>query len=131
MQVLEKLEKGALSAMHSQVLILDEIAGLRKTIEETSKRKSRKRKYIQHQGTLTVAEGSQLATLKGVGRQQKGKQSSSSSRAVAGPSTTRRCGKCGKTGHNARTCNKVEEEVLESDASTQYIFSSSDCEVSQ
>jgi len=128
MQVLEKLEKGALATACSHALILEELAGLRKTIEETTKRKSRKRKYIQSQGTLTVAEGSQLAAEKRVGGQKKGKQPSDRGAAAAGPSTTRRCGKCGETGHNARTCRKVEEEASESEASTQYIFSSSDCE---
>lgn len=125
MQVLEKLEKGALSAMHSQVLVLDEIAGLRKTIEETTKRKSRKRRYIQDQGSLTVAEGSQLATHKDAGGQEKGKQLLGTSQAAAGPSTQRRCGICRQPGHNARTCQGFEEEESESDASTQCIFSSS------
>ena len=29
--------------------------------------------------------------------------------AEAGPATQRRCGNCGKTGHNVRTCQEVEE----------------------
>jgi hypothetical protein len=32
----------------------------------------------------------------------------------------RRCGNCGKTGHNARTCQKDVEKDSESDAATSY-----------
>ena len=35
-------------------------------------------------------------------------------------STVRRCGNCGGTGHNARTCQKDTEVSSESDISTQY-----------
>ena len=35
----------------------------------------------------------------------------------------RRCGNCGGTGHNARTCKKDAEVSSESDASTTYIGS--------
>ncbi|KAF1828341.1 hypothetical protein BDW02DRAFT_574951 [Decorospora gaudefroyi] len=37
--------------------------------------------------------------------------------------TQRRCGNCGKTGHNARTCQKDEEEASESNASESYASS--------
>ena len=46
-QILEKLKKGTLSTIYSQVLVLNEIIGLYKTIKETIKQKLRKRKYIQ------------------------------------------------------------------------------------
>jgi len=35
----------------------------------------------------------------------------------------RRCGNCGQTGHNARTCRKDIEASSESDASTTYVGS--------
>jgi hypothetical protein len=35
----------------------------------------------------------------------------------------RRCGNCGRTGHNARTCRKDIEASSESDASTTYVGS--------
>ena len=34
-----------------------------------------------------------------------------------------RCGNCGRTGHNARTCQEDTEEDSESDASVLYIAS--------
>jgi len=40
-----------------------------------------------------------------------------------GQPTLRRCGNCGGTGHNARTCKKDTEISSESDASTTYIGS--------
>jgi hypothetical protein len=34
------------------------------------------------------------------------------------PATQRRCGKCGETGHNARTCQEDREPSPKSEAST-------------
>ena len=36
----------------------------------------------------------------------------------AGPSTSRRCKGCGKTGHNIRTCQEVEEASSDEDCIT-------------
>ncbi|EKG09026.1 hypothetical protein MPH_13989 [Macrophomina phaseolina MS6] len=47
---LDRLTKGAEMMVHSMVLMRDEIASLRKANEAASKRKSRKRKYIQNKG---------------------------------------------------------------------------------
>ncbi|KAF1959924.1 hypothetical protein CC80DRAFT_591072 [Byssothecium circinans] len=40
----------------------------------------------------------------------------------------RHCGNCGKARHNARTCQADEEGSSESEASTQFIMSSSDAD---
>ena len=55
-----------------------------------------------------------------VKKAQRGSGSDSQDKA---PATQRRCGKCGETGHNARTYQEDREPSSESEASTQYIFS--------
>ena len=45
---------------HQAELMRDRIAILEKTIQETTKRKSRKRKRVQEGGTLTYSTGSAL-----------------------------------------------------------------------
>jgi hypothetical protein len=54
------------------------------------------------------------------GRSKKARSSSNQERAQL---TIRRCGNCGRTGHNARTCKKDTEISSESDTSTTYIDS--------
>ena len=102
--------------MYKQVLIINKIAKLRATIETITKRKSRKRKYVQYQGTLTVEEGSQLAAAEGGGGQEGDAESSKDGRAVDTAPQKRRCGHCGKTGHNARTCQVKVSESSESES---------------
>jgi hypothetical protein len=80
------------------VLMRQEIAGLRKAVEIVIEVKRQKRKYIQTAKTLTVGEIANLMAKKEVSGQKEGGESSKRVR------TQRRCGRCGETGHNARTC---------------------------
>ncbi|KAF2792983.1 hypothetical protein K505DRAFT_194660, partial [Melanomma pulvis-pyrius CBS 109.77] len=68
------------------------------------KRKSRKQKYIQTEGTLTIAEGAKLAPKIGAGGQETVAESLRGSGAADAAPQQRRCRRCGKTRHNARTC---------------------------
>jgi hypothetical protein len=83
---------------HETVLMRQEMAGLRKAVEIATEVKRRKRKYIRTAETLTVGEIADLMAEKEVGGQKEGGESSKRVR------TQRRCGRCGETGHNARTC---------------------------
>jgi hypothetical protein len=86
---------------------------MRSAIEELTKRRTRKRRYVQTEETLTVGEVSDLiaATV------QDGRDDG------AGPSKRvrvgRRCGTCGETGHNARTCTVEIEDANDSDSSVE------------
>jgi len=95
---------------HKHALMVDEIAQLRTTVEAATNRKSRKRKYIQKQGTLTMEEGAKLAIEKGAGEQETVAESSRGDGAADAAPRQRRCGTCGKTGHNARTCRAVASD---------------------
>jgi len=62
----------------------------------------------------------QVATAASVaaGRSKKARGGGDQERAQP---TVRRCGNCGRTGHNARTCRKNTEISSESDVSTTYV----------
>ena len=55
--------------------------------------------------------------MREVADQQKGKKCWSQDAADGGAPAQRRCGRCGETGHNARTCKKEEDTPSESDSS--------------
>jgi hypothetical protein len=88
-----------------------EIAGLRKAVEIATEVKGQKRKYIQTAETLTVGEVADLIAEKDSGGQVEGRESSKRVR------TQRRCGRCGETGHNARTCAVEIVDASDSDKS--------------
>jgi hypothetical protein len=98
-----QLSKGAQQIAHNMVLLQEEQARMRSAIEELTKRKSRKRRYIRVEETLTVGEVSDLiAEREGYSRDD-GETPAKRVRAE------RHCGRCGEIGHNSRTC-KVEIE---------------------
>jgi hypothetical protein len=84
---------------------------MRSAIEELIKRKSRKRRYIQVEETLTVSEVSDLITKKEGGSRGDGETPTKRVRAE------RRCGRCSKTRHNSRTCKVEIEDADDSDDS--------------
>jgi hypothetical protein len=83
-----------------------------------TKRKMRKRKQIQHGGTMEYGEAAaKVATAASVaaGRSKKAPGGGDQERAQP---TLRRCGNCGGTGHNSRTCKKDTEDDCESELSS-------------
>jgi hypothetical protein len=105
----EKLAKGAEMMAHSLVLMSNQVKELQAANEAASRRKLRKRKRIQAEGTLTAEEGVRLTTLKEFAARSGGKKAKKSARAEGSKPTQRHCGRCGEAGHNSRTCKQVEE----------------------
>jgi hypothetical protein len=97
----EQLAKGAQNIAHEMVLMREEITLLREAAEAATKRKSRKRRYIRTEETLTVGEVADLIAPKESSDQEEGDKPAKRVRGV------RCCGRCGETGHNTRTC-KIE-----------------------
>jgi hypothetical protein len=88
-----------------------------------TKRKSRKRKRIQQGGTIEYGTAAaQVAAEASVAARRSKKARAGGDQEPAQP-TLRRCGNCGGTGHNARTCKKDTKISSESDVSTRYIGS--------
>ena len=83
---------------HKMTLVIDEMAKLREALEESNKRKSRKRRYVRTEETLTVGEVQEVLAEQAGGSRG---DSESASKRVRGE---RRCGRCKQTRHNARTC---------------------------
>jgi len=105
-EAVEKLAKGAEIMAHSLVLMSNQVKELQAANEAASRRKARKKKRIQAEGTLTAEEGVRLTTLKEFRARSDGKKGTKRMRIEAGEPSQRRCGRCGEAGHNARTCRQ-------------------------
>jgi hypothetical protein len=106
-----QLTKGAQQIAHEMVLMRAEMERLRDATETLTKRKSRKRRYVRAEETLTVGEVSDLIAEREGGRREEGEEPAKRVRAV------RRCGRCSEIGHNSRTCKVEIEDANDSDAS--------------
>jgi hypothetical protein len=123
-----KLVKGAEEMLHENVLIKARVRELEEQLAEITKRKSRKRKRIQTGGTVEYGTGASYVALEAQAASQSSKKARGGDSPGPAQPALRRCGNCGGTGHNARTCKKDEEEALESDTGTSYVASVSSCE---
>jgi hypothetical protein len=93
------------------VLIQEKIDNLTEAVKAATKRKSRKRQYIQAEETLTVGKVTNLiaATVNNC--------RNNSNRLSKRVRTGRRYGRCSKVRHNSRTYKVEIEDVDNSDAS--------------
>ena len=107
----KQLAKGAQQIAHNMVLMQEEIGRLRDAVEASTKRKTRKRRYIRAEETLTVSEVANLITEKEGWGCSKGE--TPAKRVRAG----RRCGRCSEIGHNSRTCKVEIKDADNSEAS--------------
>jgi hypothetical protein len=108
--------------LHENALQRARIYELKEQLAEITKRKSRKRKRIQQGGTIEYGTAAAQVAAEASAALQRSKRARGSGQEPAQPAL-RRCGNCGRTGHNARTCKKDIEASSESDASTTYIGS--------
>ena len=79
-------------------LIIEEMSTLRAALDELNKRKSRKRRYVWIEETLTIGEVQEVLA------KQAGSSCGDSESALKRVRGERRCGRCKQTRHNARTC---------------------------
>jgi hypothetical protein len=91
----------------------EEIGRLRNAVEASTKRKTRKRHYVQAEETLTVGEVADLVAAKEGSSRGEGETPAKRVR------SERRCGRCGKIGHNSRTCKVEIEDADNSEASKE------------
>jgi hypothetical protein len=106
-----QLTKGAQQIAHNMVLMQEEMGRLRDAVEASTKRKTRKRRYVRAEETLTVGEVADLVTEREVDSRDDGGEPSKRVR------VGRRCGRCSEIGHNSRTCKVEIEDVHDSDTS--------------
>jgi hypothetical protein len=108
---IRQLTKSAQQIAHEMVLMREETARLQEAVDAATKRKSRKRRYIQTEETLTVGEVSDLVAEMEGSRRNDGEQPAK--RVCA----ERQCGHCSKMGQNSHTCMVEIEDIDNSDAS--------------
>jgi hypothetical protein len=115
-----QLIKGGELMLHENALQAAQISELEEQLAIMTKRKARKRKQIQHSGTIKYGKAASRVAVEAAVAAERSKKPRSSSGQERAQSGVRRCGNCGGTGHNARTCKKDTEISSESDASTTY-----------
>jgi hypothetical protein len=100
------LAKGTEILAHKNTLLAAEVRTLRKANEALSKRRRARKNRIRQGGTLTVEDAHDILAQEEVNEQIRRDKRSGGVRQNEGQSGARRCGNCGKTGHNARTCQE-------------------------
>ena len=73
-------------------------------VDQFAKRRRAKKTHLRQGGTLSIGEGQDILDQKDVNAQLGEETRASSSRARRAQPREQRCGICGNTGHNARTC---------------------------
>jgi hypothetical protein len=114
--------------LHQNVLLRTRITELEEQVEALSQRKTRKRKQVQHGGTMEYGQAASYVATELSRVAKRTKKSSGGGRTESAQPGQRRCRNCGKTGHNARTCQKDTETSSESDYSSAYVGSIVDSE---
>jgi hypothetical protein len=120
-----QLVKGAELMIHQHELIAARNKELEEQLAVITKRKTRKRKRLQHGGTLEYGEAADQVAASASLPAKAPKKARGGGAAEGATATQRRCGNCGGTGHNVRTCQADAAEDSESSASTQFILSDS------
>jgi hypothetical protein len=120
-----QLVKGAELMIHQHELMAARNKELEEQMAVITKRKTRKRKRLQYSGILEYGEAADQVAASASLPAKAPKKACGGAAAEGATATQRRCSNCGRTGHNARTCQAGAAEDSESSASTQFILSDS------
>jgi hypothetical protein len=93
--------------MHSVVLLKAEVKALQEANQAKTRRARKRKVRILQGGSLTVQEGEELVREAGIGQVEGG----STEKTQSQKGQRRRCRLCNQVGHNARTCEKVQESI--------------------
>jgi hypothetical protein len=106
--------------LHQNTLLAARNHELKEQLAVMTKRKARKRKRLQHGVTLKYGSAAVQVAAKASTATQRSKKTCDGGDQERAQPALRRCGNCGGTGHNARTCKKDTEKSSKSDTSTTY-----------
>ncbi|RYC79608.1 hypothetical protein BFJ63_vAg17509 [Fusarium oxysporum f. sp. narcissi] len=106
LEALQSLTKAVKRNMHKTALLEAENRELRQANEILSRRHRAKRTRLRNRGSMTIQEGRDLIDQMDVDIQVMAESSRSGGQGSSARPRVRRCGTCGKTGHNARTCQE-------------------------
>ncbi|APA14250.1 hypothetical protein SS1G_11952 [Sclerotinia sclerotiorum 1980 UF-70] len=110
------LAKGTERLAHENTLLNTEIRTLRTANEALSKRRRAKKTQLRQGGVLTGQEALDILSQQEVDIQIQRDERQKGGNSNGEASSNRCCSKCGKTGHNARTCqnNVIDPRLLDS-----------------
>jgi hypothetical protein len=92
---------------HEMTLLSAEVRTLRAANEALSKRRRAKKTRIRQGGALTVEDAQDVLSQKEAEEQARRDKRSEGGFQKEGQPSRRRCGTCGETGYNARTCQEA------------------------
>ena len=107
LEALKSLSKGTKAMMHENALLRAQVRDLQQANETLSRRRRAKRTRLQKGGVMIVGEAREVIDQMNIDGQVEGESSRSGGQGGSARPRERRCGGCGKTGHNARTCQIV------------------------
>jgi len=111
------MAKGMEAMAHTVTLLNEECKTLRQANSALSKRRMAPRKRVQQGGVLTSQDFQNFLAQNEVDQQVEEEMRLGRRSALGRPPVTRRCGNCGNTGHNARTC-QVDVEMADEEDDT-------------
>jgi translation initiation factor IF-1 len=106
---LKSLSKGTKAIMHENALLKARVKDLEQANQILSRRRRAKRTRLRKGDPITVEQASQVIDQMDVDMQVAAESSKSGGQGRSARPGVRRCGICGKAGHNARTCQVVME----------------------
>ncbi|KAL2884639.1 hypothetical protein HOO65_100043 [Ceratocystis lukuohia] len=101
----DEITKGAEEIMREVVLLRSENKMLREANHALSQRRRAKKAHFRKGGSLATKDGHKSVDQKNLDEQlEQGRRKNGSRKHGTAAAVRRHCGNCGKTGHNARTC---------------------------
>jgi hypothetical protein len=97
--------------MHSTILLKAEVKALQVANEQKKRRERKRKRRIMQGGSLSIREGEDILQSAEVDAQIHIEVASEAAQQEGFKGQQRRCGLCGNTGHNARTCKKHQDSI--------------------
>ena len=97
-------------------LLTEEARIFRDTNVALAKRRKASKTRVQHGGALSIEDSKALIASKAKGKRAAPNEGENGGLSKIAKTTSRRCGVCSETGHNARTCSKDIESSSESES---------------
>jgi hypothetical protein len=105
-EAVKYFEKGQSILLHKIALLEAKNQELQQANDMLSRRRRAKRTRLQKRGNMTIGDAQEAIDQIDVNTQVVAESSRGSSQGSSGQLRVRRCGTCGKTGHNTRTCQE-------------------------